>query len=191
MRPMSTTAAMRALFERECQRLQRDEGGELGMEVPLRALITLAHAERASDIHLAPDENSLLLSLLKRLFDQPYGIALFAGPTGSGKTTSMFAGLKPHCMSGKSILTVEDPIEYNLPAACQTQVNRRAGYTFDSAIRHFLRHDPDIMLVGEIRDAETAEAALRAAETSREEYARVFGEPPDVASSSGTGTEAG
>jgi len=247
----------RALFELECQRLQRDEGGELGMEVLLRALITLAHAERASDIHLAPDEISMLLSLridgvlipvmamprrllrlvsaikvaagmdigdslrpqggrfsfseesldldvrvstaitpagenvvmrllptgalvsgldelgffpehlplLKRLFDQPYGIALFAGPTGSGKTTSMFAGLKPHCMSGKSILTVEDPIEYNLPAACQTQVNRRAGYTFDSAIRHFLRHDPDIMLVGEIRDTETAEAALRAAET--------------------------
>ncbi len=68
-------------------------------------------------------------------------------------------GSNPHGMTGKSILTVEDPIEYELPVACQTQVNRKAGYSFDTAIRHFLRHDPDIMLVGEIRDEETADAA--------------------------------
>ena len=87
------------------------------------------------------------------------------GPTGSGKTTTLHAGLRPLGMTGKSILTVEDPIEYELPVASQTQVNRKANYTFDTAIRHFLRHDPDIMLVGEIRDGETAEAAIRAAET--------------------------
>ena len=105
------------------------------------------------------------IPLLARLFEEPQGILLMTGPTGSGKTTTLYAGLKPHGLSGKSILTVEDPIEYNLPAAIQTQVNRKAGYTFDSAIRHFLRHDPDIMLVGEIRDEETAQAASRAAET--------------------------
>lgn len=105
------------------------------------------------------------LPLLAGLFEEPQGILLMTGPTGSGKTTTLYAGLKPHGLSGKSILTVEDPIEYNLPAAVQTQVNRKAGYTFDTAIRHFLRHDPDIMLVGEIRDEETAQAASRAAET--------------------------
>ena len=105
------------------------------------------------------------LPMLAALFEEPQGILLMTGPTGSGKTTTLYAGLKPHGLSGKSILTVEDPIEYNLPAAIQTQVNRKAGYTFDTAIRHFLRHDPDIMLVGEIRDQETAQAASRAAET--------------------------
>lgn len=105
------------------------------------------------------------IPVLAGLFEEPQGILLMTGPTGSGKTTTLYAGLKPHGLSGKSILTVEDPIEYHLPTATQTQVNRKAGYTFDSAIRHFLRHDPDIMLVGEIRDEETAQAATRAAET--------------------------
>lgn len=105
------------------------------------------------------------LACLQRLFQQPHGIFLMTGPTGSGKTTTLHAGLRPLGMTGKSILTVEDPIEYELPVATQTQVNRKANYTFDTAIRHFLRHDPNIMLVGEIRDDETAEAAIRAAET--------------------------
>jgi general secretion pathway protein E len=114
-----------------------------------------------ADLGFYPDH----LPLFDRFFTQPYGVGLIAGPTGSGKTTTLYAGLKPHGMSGKSILTVEDPVEYDLPAASQTQVNRKAGYSFDAAIRHFLRHDPDIMLVGEIRDRETADAAMRAAET--------------------------
>lgn len=105
------------------------------------------------------------VSLIDTLFREPYGIFLMTGPTGSGKTTTLFAGLKPHGLTGKSILTIEDPIEYELAAACQTQVNRKSGYTFENGIRHFLRHDPDIILVGEIRDQETAEAAMRAAET--------------------------
>ncbi len=75
------------------------------------------------------------------MFCQPHGVFLLTGPTGSGKSTTLHAGLKPHGMTGKSILTVEDPIEYELPVACQTQVNRKAGYSFDTAIRHFLRHD--------------------------------------------------
>ncbi|MBV0933292.1 Flp pilus assembly complex ATPase component TadA [Marinobacterium sp. A346] len=114
-----------------------------------------------ADLGFAPEH----LVLINRMFQQPHGMLLMTGPTGSGKTTALHAGLKPHGMTGKNILTVEDPIEYELPVASQTQVNRKAGYTFDAAIRHFLRHDPDIMLVGEIRDTETAEAAMRAAET--------------------------
>jgi len=114
-----------------------------------------------ADLGFAPEH----LALINSMFQQPHGMLLMTGPTGSGKTTTLHAGLKPHGMTGKNILTVEDPIEYELPVASQTQVNRKAGYTFDSAIRHFLRHDPDIMLVGEIRDTETAEAAMRAAET--------------------------
>ncbi|MAO40041.1 MAG: secretion system protein E [Pseudohongiella sp.] len=105
------------------------------------------------------------LDLVNQLFASPHGILLMTGPTGSGKSTTLHAGLRGIGMQGKNIVTVEDPIEYKLPVIRQTEVNRKAGYQFDTAIRHFLRHDPDVMLVGEIRDAETAKAAITAAET--------------------------
>lgn len=105
------------------------------------------------------------LEIMKKMFSQPAGIILLTGPTGSGKTTTLHAGLRAHGLSGKNILTIEDPIEYKLPIICQTQVNRKANYTFGTAITHFLRHDPDVMLIGEIRDTETALAAMTAAET--------------------------
>lgn len=102
---------------------------------------------------------------LMQVFARPSGMVLLTGPTGSGKSTTLHAALRMQALIERNILTVEDPIEYRLPTACQTQVNRRAGYTFANAIRHFLRHDPDVMLVGEIRDAETADAAVVAAAT--------------------------
>ena len=105
------------------------------------------------------------INVMKKMFSQPAGIVLLTGPTGSGKTTTLHAGLRAHGLSGKNILTIEDPIEYKLPVICQTQVNRKANYTFETAISHFLRHDPDVMLIGEIRDKETASAAMTAAET--------------------------
>ncbi len=105
------------------------------------------------------------IAVMKKMFSQPAGIVLLTGPTGSGKTTTLHAGLRAHGLSGKNILTIEDPIEYKLPVICQTQVNRKANYTFETAIAHFLRHDPDVMLIGEIRDKETALAAMTAAET--------------------------
>lgn len=105
------------------------------------------------------------VELFKMLFSQPSGMILLTGPTGSGKSTTLHAGLRMHGLSGRNVLTVEDPIEYKLPVICQTEVNRKAGYTFDVAVTHFLRHDPDIMLIGEIRDAETARVAITAAET--------------------------
>ncbi len=102
---------------------------------------------------------------LRRLFKLPYGMILVCGPTGSGKTTTLYAALREQDSIGKNILTVEDPIEYELLMIRQTQVNTRAGYTFASAIRTFLRQDPDVMLIGEIRDEETARLAVRAALT--------------------------
>ena len=87
---------------------------------------------------------------------------LVTGPTGSGKTTTLYAALREQDAIGKNILTVEDPIEYELLMIRQTQVNTKAGYTFASAIRTFLRQDPDLMLIGEIRDEETAKLAVRA-----------------------------
>jgi len=103
--------------------------------------------------------------ILSRMFLQPSGMILLTGPTGSGKTTSLYAGLRSMNLLEKNVLTVENPVEYQIPMATQTEVNLRSGYTFDKAITHFLRHDPDVMLVGEIRDAETAHTAVTAAET--------------------------
>ncbi|GEK07884.1 GspE/PulE family protein [Pseudoalteromonas peptidolytica] len=105
------------------------------------------------------------LGLIESMFNKPSGIILLTGPTGSGKTTTLHAGLSSLDMLKKNIVTVEDPIEYRLPLARQTQVNEKAGYGFADAIRHFLRHDPDVILVGEIRDNETAHTAVTAAET--------------------------
>ena len=105
------------------------------------------------------------VAILKDLFEKPYGMFLVTGPTGSGKTTTLYAGLRLLNLLEKNVLTAEDPIEYRLPLARQTQVNEEAGYTFARAIRHFLRQDPDVILVGEVRDEETAEMAIRSALT--------------------------
>jgi type II secretory ATPase GspE/PulE/Tfp pilus assembly ATPase PilB-like protein len=108
----------------------------------------------------APD-----LVKLGSLLDQPHGIILATGPTGSGKTTTLYACLmrinKPHV----KILTIEDPIEYRIRGIQQMQVAPEIGFTFSRALRSMLRHDPDVMLVGEIRDAETADIAIRTALT--------------------------
>lgn len=102
---------------------------------------------------------------LERMFAKPAGLILITGPTGSGKSSSLHAALRMQSLIERNVLTVEDPIEYRVPGACQTEVNRRAGYEFGSALRHFLRHDPDVILLGEMRDAETAQAAIEAAAT--------------------------
>jgi len=98
-------------------------------------------------------------------FSKPYGIVLVTGPTGSGKTTTLYSALRKVDSLKKNILTIEDPIEYKFAFIKQTQVNDKAGYTFDAAIRSFMRQDPDVMLVGEIRDPQTAELAIRASIT--------------------------
>ena len=105
------------------------------------------------------------VQVLKQIFKEPYGIILLTGPTGSGKSTTLVAGLTTLDLLSKNVLTVEDPIEYLVPLARQTQVNEAAGYTFANAMRYFLRHDPDIILVGEMRDEPTARTAMTAANT--------------------------
>lgn len=102
---------------------------------------------------------------VKKMFNEPFGIILLTGPTGSGKSTTLYAGIRCLNLLEKNVLTVEDPIEVNMSLLRQTQVNEKAGYTFSTAIRHFLRHDPDVILVGEIRDKETASTAISASST--------------------------
>ena len=105
------------------------------------------------------------LETVKRLVQKPNGIVLVTGPTGSGKTTTLYAGLAFINRPELNILTVEDPIEYKLDGIGQMQVNPKIGFTFASGLRAILRQDPDVVMVGEIRDAETAEIAIQASLT--------------------------
>ncbi|MBU1301192.1 MAG: GspE/PulE family protein, partial [Gammaproteobacteria bacterium] len=106
-----------------------------------------------------------MLERFRRLLQRPHGMVLVTGPTGSGKTTTLYAGLSELNSPEKKIITVEDPVEYRLPRINQVQVNAKIDLTFARVLRAALRQDPDIVLVGEIRDQETAEIGLRAALT--------------------------
>jgi general secretion pathway protein E len=106
-----------------------------------------------------------VLAQFDRLIGQPHGIVLVTGPTGSGKTTTLYAALSRLNASTTNILTVEDPIEYELAGVGQTQVNARIDMTFAKALRAILRQDPDIIMIGEIRDLETAQIAVQSALT--------------------------
>ncbi len=109
--------------------------------------------------------NETNVKKVERYFRKPYGIILIVGPTGSGKTTTLYSALRKIDSLKKNVMTIEDPIEYKFSFIRQTQLNVKAGYTFQAAIRSFMRQDPDVMLVGEIRDEETAELAIRASIT--------------------------
>jgi general secretion pathway protein E/type IV pilus assembly protein PilB len=103
--------------------------------------------------------------LFNSLIDRPHGIILVTGPTGSGKTTTLYAALQAIVSSTIKVLTVEDPVEYHLDGVNQIQIAPKIGLTFARGLRHILRHDPDVVMIGEIRDLETAEAAIQAALT--------------------------
>lgn len=105
------------------------------------------------------------LVLFDKLIKRPYGIVLLTGPTGSGKTTTLYAMLKELNKPNVNIITVEDPVEYSIEGINQVQVNEKAGLTFATALRSILRQDPDVIMIGEIRDTETAEIAIRSAIT--------------------------
>ena len=105
------------------------------------------------------------LETFDEILRQPYGMILVTGPTGSGKTTTLYAVLKELNKDDKNIITIEDPVEYKLRGVNQMQINPKAGLTFATGLRSILRQDPDIIMVGEIRDSETAEIAVRAAIT--------------------------
>lgn len=110
---------------------------------------------------------------IRRLANQPYGMLLVTGPTGSGKTTSLYATLSEINHGDDKIITIEDPVEYQLPGVLQIPVNEKKGLTFARGLRSILRHDPDRILVGEIRDHETAEIAVQAALTGHLVYTTV------------------
>jgi len=104
-------------------------------------------------------------SQFESIVEKPYGMILVTGPTGSGKSTTLYSCLNKLNSGHNNIITIEDPVEYQLPGVNQVQVNEKAGLTFANALRCFLRQDPDIMMVGEIRDSETAKIAIEAALT--------------------------
>ena len=130
-----------------------------------RAVLRLLDKERGrlepEKLGLAPDT----LATLDRLVKQPHGIVLVTGPTGSGKTTTLYAMLSRLDPASANIMTVEDPIEYDLEGIGQTQVNARIDMNFARALRAILRQDPDIIMIGEIRDLETAQIAVQASLT--------------------------
>ena len=132
-----------------------------GERIVLRLLDKTAKLYTIDEIGLT-DENK---QLLRDFLAFSHGIILVTGPTGSGKTTTLYAGLTELDTTTLNVLTIEDPVEYGLASVSQVQVNTKKGLTFATGLRSFLRQDPDVMMVGEIRDLETAEVAIRAALT--------------------------
>jgi general secretion pathway protein E/type IV pilus assembly protein PilB len=114
-----------------------------------------------SGVGMLPDT----YATFKQLIDRPHGILLVTGPTGSGKSTTLYSALNEIKDETMKIITVEDPVEYQQPGISQIQVHTKIGLTFASALRSILRHDPDVILIGEMRDMETAEAAIQASLT--------------------------
>ena len=132
-----------------------------GEKIVIRVLDGRTAVRTLDAIGFAPDE----LARIERLLQSREGLLLVTGPTGSGKTTTLYAALRLLKQRGVNIVTVEDPIEYRLPGIVQVQVNERAGLTFAAALRSIMRQDPDVLLIGEIRDRETAEIAIQASLT--------------------------
>jgi len=147
-----------------------------GQDFDLRvSVIPIAHGE-SIDIRLLQRSNVMIgmekigfsppvLDALGGMLQKPNGIILLTGPTGSGKTTTLYAFLHKLNTVDRKIITVEDPVEYQIEGICQMQVRPEIGYSFANGLRAMLRHDPDVMMVGEIRDFETAELAIRCALT--------------------------
>ena len=132
-----------------------------GERIVMRLLDKTARVYRLDEIGLS-EEN---YAMMQEYVGWNHGIILVTGPTGSGKTTSLYASMAEIDTTQKNVLTIEDPVEYSLPGISQVQVATKKGLTFSSGLRSFLRQDPDVMMVGEIRDLETAEIAIRAALT--------------------------
>src|SRR5438309_1848811 len=132
-------------------------------EAPVVKLVNMvlvdAIQKGASDIHFESYEK------VNGAIHQPYGMVLITGPTGSGKTTTLYSGIHTINSPDVNIMTAEDPVEYNLKGVNQVQINEGVGRTFAAALRSFLRQDPDVILVGETRDLETAQISIRAALT--------------------------
>ena len=138
----------------------------MGEDAVLRILDKQTLADQVKGLrldYLGFDAGSL--QIMRRLSSEPYGMVLVTGPTGSGKTTTLYAAISEINNGQDKIITIEDPVEYQLPGVLQIPVNEKKGLTFARGLRAILRHDPDKILVGEIRDAETAQIAVQSALT--------------------------
>ena len=134
---------------------------QFGESVVMRLLDHTGGVRSLDTVGMPPN----LVSRFRKIITRPHGLVLVTGPTGSGKTTTLYGALSELNKPQKKIITVEDPVEYRLPRISQVQLHEKIGLTFSSVLRATLRQDPDILLVGEIRDAESAEIALRASMT--------------------------
>src|SRR4051794_36779552 len=132
-----------------------------GEKVVVRLLTRADNVPSLASLGFEPDQ----LATFKRALAVPQGLVLITGPTGSGKTNTLYAAIHETMTPDKNIVTLEDPIEVQLPGITQVQVNPRSGLTFDAGLRSILRQDPDIVLLGEVRDGQTAEMALKASLT--------------------------
>ncbi len=132
-----------------------------GESVVLRLLEPQGRPAHLEDLGLSPDLHARFLALARR----PHGLLLVTGPTGSGKTTTLYAALHCRDLRTEKLITVEDPVEYRLADIAQVPVHHASGVTFASVLRSILRQDPDVLMVGEMRDTETAEVAVQAAMT--------------------------
>ncbi|MCI0597789.1 GspE/PulE family protein [Candidatus Parcubacteria bacterium] len=132
-----------------------------GEKVVMRILDRAKSAATLETIGLSPED----LASIRDIVRAPYGIILMSGPTGSGKSTTLFAMLSELDRETRNVVSIEDPVEYQIPMVAQSQVHPEIGYTFASGLRSILRQDPDIIMVGEIRDKETAQLAIQAALT--------------------------
>lgn len=132
-----------------------------GEKVVMRILDTDAGVRTLEDTGVSPHN----IDLIRKAIQQPFGIILISGPTGSGKSTTLYAILSEVDRIGKNVISLEDPVEYNIEGVSQSQVRPEIGYTFANGLRTALRQDPDIIMVGEIRDKETAQLAIQAALT--------------------------
>ena len=138
----------------------------LGEDAVLRILDRQALSDHIEGLTLNQlGFNQAAIASIRRLSSEPYGMLLVTGPTGSGKTTSLYAAISEVNKGSDKIITIEDPIEYQLPGVLQIPVNEKKGLTFARGLRSILRHDPDKIMVGEIRDSETAQIAIQAALT--------------------------
>jgi type IV pilus assembly protein PilB len=132
-----------------------------GEKVVLRILDQERGVRSLEDLDLRPDH----FEIIKKALDLPYGLVIISGPTGSGKSTTLYAMLNALDREGRNVVSLEEPVEYQIEGVTQSQVRPEIGYTFANGLRSVLRQDPDVIMVGEIRDAETAQLAIQAALT--------------------------
>jgi len=132
-----------------------------GQSIVIRILNKESGLMRLEDMGFLEQE----IKRLRQCIAKPYGMLLFTGPTGSGKSTTIYACLQEPVFSDKNVITLENPVEYGLPGTCQVQIKEDIGLTFARGLRQILRHDPDVIVVGEMRDSETAQIGVRAALT--------------------------